>query len=64
LPSEADQIRQIFELYLEKESLIATAEELNRRGWTTKTWTTKKGIRRGGLPFGKTKLHQLLTNVT
>jgi site-specific DNA recombinase len=64
MPAEAEQVRQIFELYLERESLVATAEELNRRGWTTKQWTTKKNVRRGGLPFGKTKLHQLLTNVT
>lgn len=61
---EAERVRQIFELYLERESLLSTAEELNRRGWSTKSWTTKRGIRRGGLPFGKTNLHLLLTNVT
>src|SRR5688500_17794016 len=49
LPSEAERVRQIFELYLDRQSLLATVEELNRRGWTTKTWTTKKGIHRGGL---------------
>nr|MBA3482970.1 recombinase family protein [Pirellulales bacterium] len=64
LPAEAEQIRQIFELYLERGSLLATVAELNCRGWTTKSWTTKKGVVRGDLPFGKTKLHQLLTNVT
>ena len=39
-------------------------QELNRRGWTTKRWTTRKGQVRGGGPFTKTNLHQLLTNVT
>lgn len=61
--SEAEQVQQIFELYLERGSLIATCEELNHRGWTTKTWTTRKGDRRGGLPFQKNRLHHSLTNV-
>jgi site-specific DNA recombinase len=64
LPVEAERVRQIFELYLERGALVSTVDELNRRAWTTKSWTTKKGIVRGGLPFGKTRLHQLLTNVT
>ncbi len=62
--AEAEQVRQIFQLYLDRGSLLATVEELNRRGWTTKVWTTKKGIRRGGDPFQKNRLHHLLTNVT
>ncbi len=55
---------QIFELYLEHRSLIDTANELNRRGWTTKQWTSKKGTTRGGAEFNKANLHNLLTNVT
>ncbi len=35
--SEAEQVRSIFELYLDKQSLIDVAVELNRRGWRTKT---------------------------
>lgn len=62
--SEAEQVRQIFGLYLECGSLIRTCAELSRRGWTTKVWTTKKGISRGGEPFQKNRLHHLLTNVT
>jgi hypothetical protein len=38
LPSEAEQVRQIFGLYLQNGSLLATVKELNRRAWTTKTW--------------------------
>lgn len=62
--TEAAQVRQIFELYLEHQSLLPTVTELNRRGWTTKRWTTKKGDQRGGRLFTKNNLHVLLTNVT
>ena len=61
---EAARVSAIFELYLEHKSLIATATQLTRRGWTTKRWTTRKGNPRGGRPFDKTSLHKVLTNVT
>lgn len=61
---EADRVRQIFEMYLEYQSLLATVTELNARGWTTKHWTTKKGVQRGGRLFTKNNLYALLTNVT
>jgi len=61
---ESQRVRQIFELYLEYQSLLATVTELNRRGWTTKRWTTKKGTQRGGKQFTKNSLYSLLTNVT
>lgn len=60
---EAAQVRQIFDLYMQRPSLIATVQELNRRGWTTKRWTTRKGLDCGGRPFDKGNLHNLLTNV-
>ena len=62
-PAEAEQVRAIFELYLEKPGLLSAAEELNRRGWTSKRWTTRKGHARGGRPFNKASLYKLLTNV-
>jgi site-specific DNA recombinase len=61
---EAQRVRQIFGLYLEYQALLPTVTELNRRGWTTKHWTTKKGIQRGGRHFTKNSLYDLLTNVT
>ena len=61
---EAARIRTIFELYLEHQSLIATIQELDGRGWVNKRWTTRKGHERGGKVFTKTSLHRLLTNVT
>lgn len=61
---EAERVRAIFKLYIEKQSLIRTAEELANRGWRAKQWTTRKGTSRGGRPFDKGSLRQLLTTVT
>jgi site-specific DNA recombinase len=60
---EAAKVQIIYELYLQKQSLIATVKELNRRNWTTKSWITKKGREHTGKPFNKTKLFDLLTNI-
>ena len=60
---EAARVSAIFKLYLEHESLISTVRELDRRGWKTKLWTTRKGHACGGRPFDKGLLHTLLTNV-
>ena len=51
-------------MYLELGSLLPVVQELNRRGWSTKRWTTKKQTERGGVPFTKNRLYHLLTNVT
>src|SRR4051794_34276467 len=60
---EAAQVRALFELYLEKQSLLPVVEELARRGWVGKRWRNRKGKERGGQPFTRTSLHRLLTNV-
>jgi len=59
---EAARVREIFELYLNRLSLIEVVKELDARGWTTKRWTTRKGYERGGKPFNKNSLFKLLTN--
>jgi site-specific DNA recombinase len=63
-PDEAEQVRQIFGLYLEHEGLLPVVEELEARGWRTKRWTTGKGTVRGGRAFDKNSLWYLLTNIT
>ena len=63
-PAEAEQVRRIFEMYLERGSLIATAKAVAELGWTTKRWTTRSGKPRGGAVLDKTRLHALLTNAT
>jgi site-specific DNA recombinase len=60
---EAARVRQIFALYLKHEGLIPVVRELERRGWVSKRWVTRKGRARGGQPFTKTSLHRLLSNV-
>jgi site-specific DNA recombinase len=59
---EAERVRSIFALYLEHESLLPVVGELARRGWSNKRWVTRKGPERGGKPFTRTSLYQLLTN--
>ncbi len=61
---EAERVRAIFRLYRDKQSLVETIAELDRRGLVNKKWTTRTGEERGGRPFNKSTLHHLLTNVT
>jgi site-specific DNA recombinase len=61
--AEAEQVRQMFALYIQHQSLQAASAVIQRRGWTTKRWTTRQGKERGGSPIDKTRLHLLLTNV-
>ncbi len=61
--AEAARVRLIYELYLDRQSLIATIKELDARGWTNKLWTNRKGGESGGSPFNKHSLYSLLTNV-
>jgi site-specific DNA recombinase len=57
---EAVQVRQIFDLYLEKRSLVAVLRELNRRGLRRKSWTTRDGRRREGGPWDIPGVRRLL----
>jgi site-specific DNA recombinase len=60
---EAVRVRAIFALYLKHRGLVRVVQELERRGWRTKRWQTRKGQIRGGNLFTKTTLHHLLSNV-
>jgi site-specific DNA recombinase len=42
---------------------LPVVQELERRGWRTKQWTTRDGRQRGGKLFTKTSLHKLLSNI-
>jgi site-specific DNA recombinase len=61
--AEADQVRALFALYLEYGALLPVVQELDRRGWVSKRWQTRKGPTRGGQPFTRTSLHRLLCNI-
>lgn len=60
--SEAIRVRQIFDLYLEHQGLIATIDALERQRYRTKLWITKSGKTIGGIRFNKNALYGLLTN--
>lgn len=60
--AEAARVREIFGLYSDLGSLGAVANELNRRGWRTKSWTTRDGKQREGGPWAKPMLQRLLTS--
>ncbi|HUQ94923.1 MAG TPA: recombinase family protein [Bryobacteraceae bacterium] len=61
--AEAERVRRIYSLYLEKGSLIPVIRELEARGWRMKAWTTRKGTTSGGKTFTKNRLYNLLTNI-
>ena len=60
---EAEQVRQTFELYLDRTSLREVVDELNHRAWRNKSFVSQRGQQVIGKPFTKTRLHGLLTNV-
>jgi len=62
-PVESDQVRQIFNLYLEHKSLSEVVREMSERGWTSKTWQTLKGHIHHGMPLNKQRLSSLLKNI-
>ncbi len=59
---EAPSVASIFGLYLEKRSLLAVVQELERRGERRKTWTTRDGKLRVGRPWNNVDVYRLLTN--
>ena len=60
---EAEQVRAMFALFLEHESLPTVARELEARGWSNKRWRTRSGKESGGETFTRIGLRRLLTNV-
>jgi site-specific DNA recombinase len=61
-PDEVSQVKAIFRLYRERGSLLPTTQNLKERGWRNKKTTSRQGRQRGGQPFNRTNLHNLLTN--
>jgi site-specific DNA recombinase len=60
--AEAETVRMILQLYLECGGLVATVQELERRGIRNKSWTNQAGTLVRGRPFTKNSLRTLLTN--
>lgn len=62
--AEAKRVKRIFEMYLECDSIREVIIKLEELGWKTKQWTTLQGKAQGGARFSKSRLYELLTNVT
>jgi DNA invertase Pin-like site-specific DNA recombinase len=62
--AEAETIRFIFRRFLEMGSVHALKTDLDSKGLTSKRWTTARGEQRGGFPFSRGALYDLLGNVT
>lgn len=60
---EAVRVRQIFELFLRKPSMMELVKELESRDWRNKSWITRKAETKGGNAFDRIRLQALLTNV-
>src|SRR5437868_6032275 len=60
--AEADTVRCIFALYRELGCVRRVKEEADRLGLSTKRSTTAGGIERGGRPFSRGHIYNLLSN--
>jgi DNA invertase Pin-like site-specific DNA recombinase len=61
-PTDAAQVRDIFDLYLERGSVRALKAELDQKGMTSKRRQQKNGRVTGGGPFSRGHLYCLLAN--
>lgn len=62
-PKEAEIVREAFDLYLEKRSLLSVAIALNDKGYTTKRHTTPEGKSFGGIKFENASVQIILNNI-
>ena len=58
--AEAETVRTLFRLYLELGTVRQLKDEADRRGIVTKHYVQDNGIARGGKPFSRGHLYQLL----
>ena len=65
LPNEAETVivNAAFDTYLECGSIAQTTETLNRRGYRTKTFTSRSGRHHPGTTFSTTSVQHLLKNL-
>ncbi|MEN6355563.1 MAG: recombinase family protein [Armatimonadota bacterium] len=63
-PGEARTVRHIFKRFAEVGSGLTTAKELNAKGVTTKSWTTRDGKYREGKPWNASLIYRMLSNRT
>jgi len=59
---EAKIVREIFDLYLEKRSLLSVAMALNEKNYKTKSYTSEKNNKFGGIRFKSTGVQLTVKN--
>lgn len=59
-PTEAEQVRHLFEKYLELQSVNDLTEYARQNGILGKCWETAKRKMRGGNPISKMSMHRIL----
>ena len=62
-PQEARIVKEVFDLYLEKRSLLSVTMTLNEKGYKTKLHTTLQGKKYGGISLKSTNIQLILKNV-
>ena len=60
--AEAEQVRAIFDLYLELGSVSALEAKLAHQGTRSKVWVSARGTRSGGVPLSRGALFHMLRN--
>lgn len=60
--AEAEVVRTAFSTYSARRSLLATAADLNKRGFRTKTFESRGGRRHGGREWDKGSVAKLVSN--
>jgi len=61
-PKEAEIVKEIFDLYLEKRSLLSVAVALNKNNRMTKSYATLEGRKSGGVKFKSTSIQSIVKN--
>jgi site-specific DNA recombinase len=61
--AEAARVRAIFALFETHGSVLLTLQEIERRDWRLKSWTTKTGVTHPGGPFAMNSLRRILGNI-
>jgi len=61
-PKEAEIVKEVFNLYLEKKSLLSVAIELNEKSYKTKSYATLEGKKSGGVKFKNTSIQSIVKN--
>lgn len=60
---EAEQVREMFQIAVESESLEATLRTIHQRGLRTKVWKSREGRQHKARSFSRMTLRLLLSNV-